>query len=345
MHPEDEKHGSFLHRDIRVHEDGWSIELNREYADSLSSTMGVVGQKRPSTIPGSKENAKGKSEEPLGASAHTHYRAGGGISQYMVDGRPDIAFSTKEILRKVSSPVEGDVDKLKKLASYVEGIPRCVQWFPFGASFPEDIDTYVDSDWSGEQDTRKSTNGGAATLRGIAIKNWCTSHSTPSLSSGESELKAIVKGVVESLYIVHLISHQGRELNLKIHTDSTAAMGHANRLGNGKKMRHLEGALLWLQHLVRSGRISLHKVDGIVNPADLYTKYLTFDRICYLMQMLGYHLYDKEDRPAWQSNKKETKKIHWEHKAKEEFENGFSEHDEDIDYVAALWNFIGYISP
>ena len=51
MHPEDEKHGSFLHRDIRVHEDGWNIELNREYADRLSSTMGVVGQKRPSTIP------------------------------------------------------------------------------------------------------------------------------------------------------------------------------------------------------------------------------------------------------------------------------------------------------
>ena len=97
-----------------------------------------------------------ETEEPLGAGAHTHYRTGGGISPYMVDGRPDMAFATKELLRKVSKPVEGDVDKLKKLASYVECIPRCVQWFPFGANFPEDIETYVDSDWSGEQDTRKS---------------------------------------------------------------------------------------------------------------------------------------------------------------------------------------------
>ena len=144
--------------------------------------MGVVEQKRTSTIPKSKENPKGESEEPLGSKEHTHYRAGGGISQYMVDGRPDIAFGTKEVLRKVSTPVEGDVDKLKELASYGEGTPRFVQWFSLGNIFPDSIDTYVDSDWSGEQDKRKSTNGGTATLADTAAKNWCTSQSTPSLS-------------------------------------------------------------------------------------------------------------------------------------------------------------------
>ena len=40
-------------------------------------------------------------------------------------------------------------------------------------------------------------------------------------------------------------------------------------------MRHIEVKELWLQEAVCRGRIQLKKVDGTVNPADLFTKYLT----------------------------------------------------------------------
>ena len=57
-------------------------------------------------------------------------------------------------------------------------------------------------------------------------------------------------------------------------TDATAAMGIARRLGIGK-IRHLDTSLLWIQHKVRSGDVSMAKVLGSDNPADALTKFLS----------------------------------------------------------------------
>ena len=40
------------------------------------------------------------------------------------------------------------------------------------------------------------------------------------------------------------------------------------------KIRHFESHTLWVQQHVRSGAVELRKVDGKVNPADLFTKYV-----------------------------------------------------------------------
>lgn len=60
---------------------------------------------------------------------------------------------------------------------------------------------------------------------------------------------------------------------LKVHSDATAAIGIARRRGLGK-LRHLDVEDLWIQHKVRSKQIDLVKVDGKVNPADIFTKYV-----------------------------------------------------------------------
>ena len=60
-------------------------------------------------------------------------------------------------------------------------------------------------------------------------------------------------------------------MEIHVFTDSSAARGVANRLGLGK-LRHLDVRLLWVQEMVRSGRVQLRKVRGDVNPADMLTK-------------------------------------------------------------------------
>ena len=65
----------------------------------------------------------------------------------------------------------------------------------------------------------------------------------------------------------------GIHLAVRVWTDSSAALGIASRSGLGK-LRHLETHTLWVQEKVRTGAISLKKVWGEVNPADLFTKHL-----------------------------------------------------------------------
>ena len=94
------------------------------------------------------------------------------------------------------------------------------------------------------------------------------------------------------LYTSNILIEIGISHSLTIYTDSSACIGHCARRGNGKRMRHLEAADLWIQHIFKQGRARLQKINGKLNPADLYTKYLSRAEIVYHMSFLGHRLFD-----------------------------------------------------
>ena len=59
-------------------------------------------------------------------------------------------------------------------------------------------------------------------------------------------------------------------------------------------MRHLEGAELWLQQLVKDKTVEVCWIHGLNNPADLFTKYLNRENIIRHMNRLGFTLKDAE---------------------------------------------------
>ena len=115
-----------------------------------------------------------------------------------------------------------------------------------------------------------------------------------SLSSGEAEIKACVRGLVEALYVSNVLKEVGTKHELHIYTDSSASLGHCSHIGNGKTMRHLEGAEMWIQQVLRAGRARMHKINGKQNPADLFTKYLPRDQVISHMSVLGFRLLDED---------------------------------------------------
>ena len=52
-------------------------------------------------------------------------------------------------------------------------------------------------------------------------------------------------------------------------------------------MRHIEVRGLWIQQLVRQGRLSLQKMQGSKNPADVLTKYLDKTAAKALLSLAG----------------------------------------------------------
>ena len=110
------------------------------------------------------------------------------------------------------------------------------------------------------------------------LKTWSGTQATIALSSAEAELIALVKGAAEGLALRSLIADLGEECALRVHVDSSAAIGICRRTGVGK-IRHLDTRLLWAQELVREKVIEVIKVPGEQNPADLMTKHLGADVI------------------------------------------------------------------
>ena len=106
------------------------------------------------------------------------------------------------------------------------------------------------------------------------IKHLSNLQSTIALSSGESEYYALVKAAQIGLGVRALLEDFGIQLNLNIHSDSSAARGHVGRLGLGK-MRHIQTRFLWVQERIREGHFGVVCIKRKKNPADLLTKPLT----------------------------------------------------------------------
>ena len=86
---------------------------------------------------------------------------------------------------------------------------------------------------------------------------------------------AITKGSVEGLYVKHLLEHQkARAFKIEVWTDSSSAKAIMQRLGPGRRAKHVEVQTLWVQQLVKIRLISLNKVDPLEHIADVMTKHV-----------------------------------------------------------------------
>ena len=79
----------------------------------------------------------------------------------------------------------------------------------------------------------------------------------------------------------------GITLNVRIRSDSSAAIGISNRLGLGAT-RHISVRHLWVQDKVKSKEIQLEKQDGKKNVADLGTKIQPGQAMVTVMGRLGF---------------------------------------------------------
>ena len=119
------------------------------------------------------------------------------------------------------------------------------------------------------------------------LKTYSSTQPTVSLSSGEAEFYGVVRASGAALGQQSLFADLNVPLNVRVWTDSSAAMGICTRQGLGK-LRHIDTQTLWVQEKVRTKQILLKKVLGEVNPADLLTKFLTGkDKLDQLIKLFG----------------------------------------------------------
>ena len=213
-----------------------------------------------------------QSSPKLSPERATKFRALAARANFLAQDRPDIQYAVKEIARRMSTPSEDDWILIKRLARYLVGAPRAVLNF-YWQQMPKEVDVFVDADWAGCKHTRRSTSGGAAMFGWHCVKSWSSTQAIVALSSGESELYAMTKGAAQALGLISLAGDFGLTIGAKIHCDANATLGIVNRQGLGK-LRHLNVQYLWIQERVRNGDLSVTKVYGKENPADLMTKHL-----------------------------------------------------------------------
>ena len=145
----------------------------------------------------------------------------------------------------------------------------------------------TDSDWAADLVSRHSISGGALYHGRHLLKTWSREQPCTALSSAEAELYAATQGAQQALGMKSYLEDMGIRAGIVLEIDASATLGILNRDGIGRT-RHIDVRSLWLQDQVKQGKITVRKVPGVLNTADLGTKALDEGTILRHMTRMGY---------------------------------------------------------
>ena len=117
----------------------------------------------------------------------------GSIMYAMVCTRPDIAQSVSVVSKYMANPGKRHWEAVKWILRYLKGAPDV--GLTFRKSEGISILGYVDSDYAGDLDRRRSTTGYIFTLVGSAVSWKSTLQSIVALSTTEAEYMAATEAV------------------------------------------------------------------------------------------------------------------------------------------------------
>ena len=210
---------------------GFLVKPLAKLFDSLLSCAGLENC-NPVHSPGVRSESRVLDEKPLlGPSEHSLHRTIVGKLMFIAAERPDIQFCVKECARGVQSPSARDMQRAKRICSYLMGTRdwtlKLEAW--------KDVDTLqmmVDTDWATGKVGGRSTSAVVAQLGGCTIITYSRTHGSPAMSSAEAEGYALGSPACEGLFICAVARELGVELKLALHSDSTAITSQHTKNGS-----------------------------------------------------------------------------------------------------------------
>ena len=134
---------------------------------------------------------------------------------------------------------------------------------------------YVDSDWAGCPDSRKSTSGYCFMLNGAAISWRSKRQPVVALSSAEAEFISASAMVQEVIYLRKLLANLGfpQDGPTPVFADNETCIAWSEgSVGGSERAKHVDLRVHFVHDACAAGHLTLHKVESKLNAADILTK-------------------------------------------------------------------------
>jgi hypothetical protein len=201
--------------------------------------------------------------------------------------RPDVAFATQRI-----SSLQSVVPKtawiiFKKTLQYVKRTRGYAIHFPIGVA-PLNINAFSDADFAQDKRSRKSISGSLICLNDTAFTWMCKQQPFVAVSTCEAETAAATATCRETIYFDKIL----RELRPQVSTppvvsiDNKATVDICNTNKSTGARKHIDVQQRYVADATQKKLITVSKIPGLVNPADMLTKPLPASRIRNLMQLV-----------------------------------------------------------
>ena len=212
-------------------------------------------------------------------------QAVGSLMYLMLGTRPDIAHAVGVVSRYTKNPGPQHVLALKRIFRYLKGTLRFSIVFH---SSKVELHGYVDADYAGDRDERRSTTGFVFILCGGPVSWASRRQGCVALSTTEAEYVALGVATREAVWLRTLLSelgHTQREAAL-IHEDNQGAIALAISDRCTRRTKHIDVQFHYVREAIKKGAVKIDYCRTQEMIADILTKAVTGSRFQLLRNRL-----------------------------------------------------------
>ncbi|KAE8678648.1 hypothetical protein F3Y22_tig00111402pilonHSYRG00027 [Hibiscus syriacus] len=197
----------------------------------------------------------------------------GSLMYAMVCTRPDISQAVGVVSRYIHDPGKEHWQAVKWIMRYI------LNTVDVGLVFQQDkqdgqcVVGYCDSDYAGDLDKRRSTNGYVFTSAKAPVSWKSTLQSTVALSTTEAKYMAVTEAVKEAIWLQGLLGElEMEQKHIKVHCDSQSAIHLAKNQVYHARTKHIDVRYHFVREILEEGGVIIQKIRITKNPADMLTK-------------------------------------------------------------------------
>ncbi|KAH9750946.1 Integrase catalytic domain-containing protein [Citrus sinensis] len=132
---------------------------------------------------------------------------------------------------------------------------------------------YVDADFAGDLDKRRSQTGYLFTLEGCTVSWKATLQNIVALSTIEAEYTAAAEALKETIWLKGMITElEAKQEYVTVYSDSQSAIHLSKNQSHHEKTKHIDVKLHFVRFEVSRGAVKLLKIHTEENLADMLTK-------------------------------------------------------------------------
>jgi hypothetical protein len=214
----------------------------------------------------------------------------GSLMYAMVYTRPYITHAVGVLSRYMSKPGKENWKVVKRVFRYLCGTASyglCYQG-RLVLDRVVDIHVFVDADWAGDLDRRRSTSGYVFNLFGGEISWMRKRQVVVALSTIEAEYMEATHAIKEAVWLQRFCSSIGLvQQVVRIECDSQSTIFLAKNPTYHSKTKHIDIQYHFVRDIIEEKKVLLMKVDTLNNVADSLTKSMSTEKLSWCRGSMG----------------------------------------------------------
>jgi hypothetical protein len=272
---------------IEVKQDSKGITLSQSsYAKKILEKGGLL-ECNPCDVPMQAKLKLKKESDSLSVDS-TEYKSLVGSLRYLVNTRPDLAFSVGYVSRYMEEPHEEHLAAVKYILRFIAGTADKGLFYPRKEE-GDQLLGYSDSDLARDLDSRKSTSRVLFFLGRSPISWQSTKQRVVALSSCEAEYIAAATAACQGIWLARLLSElKDAEVQVPVlRVDNKSTISLINNPVHHDRSKHIEVRYHLIREYANTGQLEVKFIRTEEQLGDILTKPLSKNKFRELSAKIG----------------------------------------------------------